>query len=341
MSAVSMIDRVFSQATVSPSIFSDTFLDFLYNIRTTISGDARPPVTRDGNIFIQMDAQINAGLASVTRSCNLDSTTEAWFVWLLRENHTLENIFKQAALGTPVTPTGLSVPNLAIAQAINKWYIPTATEACESLQGKSFDDVIDKFTQLIEGNWLKSEWLWIDWKKGIALFQWGGDKMTTEEYTAQQRKLLQDELARQWFSPRMAQTILSNFDCTKSKAKDDSASESVRALNRCFSNPIIGIEEFDLRPWFQAVEASRTTDERVYNVNALGTQQVLLESIMRTYTQSAMYQTPIIDTKSAIMNNLIELHLKLLFTAQAVEKRIDPMYANCMRTQSSIPCPRP
>lgn len=165
--------------------------------------------------------------------------------------------------------------------------------------------------------------------------------MTTEEYTAKQRKLLQDELARQGFSPRMAQTILSNFDCTKSKAKDDSATETIRAMDRCFSNPILGIEQFDLRPWIQAVEASRTTDERVYHVNALGSQQTLLESIMRTHTQSAMYQTPIIDSKSALMGNLIDLHLSLLFTADAVEKRIPIMYANCMRTQPSIPCPRP
>lgn len=157
MSAVSVIDRVFSQATVSPSIISDTFLDFLYNIRTTISGDARPPVTRDGNIFIQIDAQINSGLASVTRSCNLESTTEAGFVGLLRENHTLENIFKQAAMGTPTAPSGLSDKNLLIAKAINTGYIPTATEACETTQGKSFDEVITKLTQLVEGNGVKNE----------------------------------------------------------------------------------------------------------------------------------------------------------------------------------------
>ena len=39
--------------------------------------------------------------------------------------------------------------------------------------------------------------------------------MSTLEYTQIQRKLLQAEIVRQGFSPRMAQTILGNFDCFK------------------------------------------------------------------------------------------------------------------------------
>ena len=60
-------------------------------------------------------------------------------------------------MGTPTAPSGLSDKNLLIAKAINTGYIPTATVACESTQGKSFDEVLTRLTQTIEGNGIKNE----------------------------------------------------------------------------------------------------------------------------------------------------------------------------------------
>ncbi len=138
----------------------------------------------------------------------------------------------------------------------------------------------------------------------------------------------------------MAQTILGNFDCFKSKTQDDSAAEAIRARVACLSNPILGIETI-LLPWRQKVDIAKTTDERVDRVYGLSSQQKLLKDITRTYANISSKQTPAIDTKSALMSNLIDLHLSLLFTADAVEKRIPMMYANCMRAQPSVPCPKP
>ncbi len=47
------------------------FLDFSYNIKLAISGEARAPVTRDGLIFKQIEEKITAVLASMTNQCNL------------------------------------------------------------------------------------------------------------------------------------------------------------------------------------------------------------------------------------------------------------------------------
>jgi hypothetical protein len=153
MRTVEVIDRAFAQIP----IFSNTFLDFLYNIRTLTSGNARSAVFRDGATFAQIEQQIATGISSVTSSCNLDDATQAGFMALLQENRTLENIYKQAALGTPSEPTGLSDANIAVAKAINTGYIPTATEACESTQGKSFDEVMTKLTETIEFNGKSNE----------------------------------------------------------------------------------------------------------------------------------------------------------------------------------------
>ncbi len=116
MRTVEVIDRAFIQIPMFPNIF----LDFLYNIRTLTSGDARSPVFRDGAIFTQIEQQIATVISIVTSSCNLDDATQAGFTALLQENRTLENIYKQAALGTPSEPTGLSPSNIAVAKAINR-----------------------------------------------------------------------------------------------------------------------------------------------------------------------------------------------------------------------------
>ncbi len=52
-------------------------------------------------------------------------------------------------------------------------------------------------------------------------------------------------------------------------------------------------------------------------------------------------KTPAIETKSALMSNLIDIHLGLLSTSEVVEKRVPIMYANCMKAQPGVSCPKP
>lgn len=92
------------------------------------------------------------------------------FQLLLQENQTLENIYKQAALGTPSSNfMGLSSKNIIVANAINLAYIPPATEACKDPNGTQ--EPIAKILKSIEAIGTKSESALADWKKGIALFQ--------------------------------------------------------------------------------------------------------------------------------------------------------------------------
>ncbi len=123
----SVIDRAFLEIP----IFDNTFLDFAYNIRLAINGETRAPVIRDGMLFNQIERKIIAQLSAATSKCNLSDDVKSGFTSLLQENQALENIYKQAALGTPAVPTGLSPANLDIANAINKGYVPTATATCK------------------------------------------------------------------------------------------------------------------------------------------------------------------------------------------------------------------
>lgn len=99
-------------------------------------------------LFNQTEKKITAALAAATSKCNLSDEVKSGFMSLLQENQALENIYKQAALGTPAVPTGLSPANILVADAINKGYIPTATAACKDQNGTQ--DPIAKMTTAIE-----------------------------------------------------------------------------------------------------------------------------------------------------------------------------------------------
>jgi hypothetical protein len=98
---MSTIDRSF----IEVPIFDNTFLDFAYNIKLAINGETRAPVSRDGLLFNQIEKKITNALSTATSKCNLTDSISSGFTSLLQENQALENIFKQAALGTPANPT--------------------------------------------------------------------------------------------------------------------------------------------------------------------------------------------------------------------------------------------
>jgi hypothetical protein len=121
---MSIFDRAISQILLS----TNTFLDFRYNIEIAYRSEMRPPVVRDGQIWSSVETKITNAISTIaSRSCDISPTLKASLTSLLQANQTLANVYKQAALGIPVTPTGLSPSNMAIADAINTAYIPPAT----------------------------------------------------------------------------------------------------------------------------------------------------------------------------------------------------------------------
>ena len=55
-------------------------------------------MTRDAQLFVQVDKKINAAITSIANQCNLEGSVENGFIVLLQQNQSLENIYKQAAI---------------------------------------------------------------------------------------------------------------------------------------------------------------------------------------------------------------------------------------------------
>lgn len=115
----------------------------------------------------------------------------------------------------------------------------------------------------------------------------------------------------------------------------------MRAKTNCPINLISGLENVTLLPQRRAVDAAPTTDARVDRVNELDAKQTMLGDIMRTYGKLKIDTRTNIDIKSAIMSNLIDIHLGLLSTSEILQKRVPMMYKNCMKAQPGVPCPKP
>jgi hypothetical protein len=334
--SVSVLDGAF----LSTPSFDSSFLDFTYNIRTAVNGETRRAVSRDGMLFTQIERKIVGALSVASNQCNLSPSIKSWFTVLLQQNQALENIFKQAVLGTPNAPTNLSPENIMVADAINLEYIPTSTEACKDQTGTQ--EGIAKIQAKIEKEGFGSE-KWIqEWKKAIALFQWGWSKQSIEERTTLQRNLLQSELARQGFSPRAAGAMLANFDCVKKETQGDGSVEAmVKAKQKCISNPIKWLENITLFPLRKKVATAPDLTARINAVQELSDSEKIVKDIAITLNMIESLKTPAIDTKTALMSNLIDIHLWLISTTEAIQKRLPVMYSNCMKAQPGVPCPKP
>lgn len=331
--------EVIDKAFLEVPIFDNTFLDFQYNIKIAVNGETRAPVSRDGTLFTQTEKKITGAISNMANTCNLNDDIKWEFKTLLIENQALENIFKQAALGVPSNPIGLSEKNIELANAINANYNPTATEWCKDQNG--LEEGMAKIMKWIEKIWQKNDSALADWKKAIAMFQWGWSKKTIEERINDKRKQLQSQLSNLGQSVRMSDRIVKNFDCFKAKTTgDDSVAAAVRAKAQCMANPILGLENI-LTPFKKKVTNARTTDERVYHVNNVIKEDTVKRSVIAMDSLLRSRTTPEIETKSTMMLDLIDLHISLLFTAEAVEKRVPKMAKNCMKGQVSVACPTP
>ncbi len=139
------IDSAFSQVFS----FDNTFLDFLYTIKLSVNGESRSPVTRDGLIWNRVEQRITGAMTTSANQCGLDGAVRTGFQSLLSENSTLENIYKQAALGTVSTEfSGLSASGVLVAQSINTNYNPGATSECKDTTGTA--GPIAKITTALE-----------------------------------------------------------------------------------------------------------------------------------------------------------------------------------------------
>lgn len=90
--------KIVDRAFINAPIFDGSLLDFEFNILLAARSESRAPVTRDAQLFVQVDKKINAAITSIANQCNLEGSVENGFIVLLQQNQSLENIYKQAAI---------------------------------------------------------------------------------------------------------------------------------------------------------------------------------------------------------------------------------------------------
>lgn len=92
----------------------------------------------------------------------------------------------------------------------------------------------------------------------------------------------------------------------------------------------MGLETIVL-PWRKKVDAAKTTDSRVYQVNQLDAKKNTLTSIMQMESYLSTIRSPTADEKTLLITNLLDLHISLVTTTDLLEKRIPVMQRNCMK----------
>ena len=117
-------------------VFPDLATDFQYRIMLVVSGDARSPVMRQGEVWRTTETKIISTMKAVATKCALDTsytsgTLKSVLKGMLIRNKTLESYFKQVATGNPIVPEGTSVES-SLFEAIKLSYSPEMTLGCKN-----------------------------------------------------------------------------------------------------------------------------------------------------------------------------------------------------------------
>lgn len=161
--------------------------------------------------------------------------------------------------------------------------------------------------------------------------------MSIAEYTAYQRRLLATELSRQGLTANSRDAILSNFDCFKMYTQDHtSAADMLSARIRCTHNPILGINRL-FAPWVTAIGRSSTIHAYSSQYDTMRSRYHRTKDVAEMHAElNGLISPRESEVNIHTLDNLIDLHLSLMSTNEALEKRIRPMQNNCMKGQPGI-----
>lgn len=120
-------------------------------------------------MFASIEQRISNALGGVARTCTLDGAMRSEFQNLILQNTALENIFKQAVLGYPVAPSGLSDENLKVAEAINASYTPPMVAGCKT--NSNIEDLLTTIQKRMERNGKRNESALENWRIAIKLLR--------------------------------------------------------------------------------------------------------------------------------------------------------------------------
>lgn len=110
-----------------------------------------------------------------------------------------------------------------------------------------------------------------------------------------------------------------------------SAADMVRARVRCVQNPILGINRL-FAPWATAIARSSTIYEYTSYQESFYNRHYRTTDIAEKYAElNALISPRESEVNIHTVDNLIDLHISIMSTNEALEKRIRPMQNNCMK----------
>lgn len=129
-----VLNKIDAQESVSYNVVQD----FQYMVTLAANGESISPVMRDGEIFRQIEVQIQNSIRKGANTCTLDMDMGAGMSVktllgnLLQHNRSVEDYFKSAALGNPIPPSEMSPADANLYADLANNYSKAATTSCKN-----------------------------------------------------------------------------------------------------------------------------------------------------------------------------------------------------------------
>ena len=125
-----LLNKIDAQENVTYNVVQD----FEYMVTLAANGESISPVMRDGDIFRQIEVQIQNSLKKSVNTCTLDSdmgngvSPKSILSQLLQQNRRIEDYYKAVALGNPTPPTNMSPADSELYADLASNYSKDATQ---------------------------------------------------------------------------------------------------------------------------------------------------------------------------------------------------------------------
>ncbi len=334
-----LLNKIDAQENVSYNVVQD----FEYMVTLAANGESISPVMRDGDIFRQIEVQIQNSLKKSVNTCTLDSdmgngvSPKGILSQLLQQNRKIEDYYKSVALGNPTPPTNMNPADASLYADLAGYYSKEATKSCknqydwESLQSMFM-------TKLAQAGKKTSNGL-TNWKEAIDLF--AGRDTSSTKYKALQARVMTAELARQGVSMAAKDMMLSRLTCVQNKTQKDSTVEEIAKANfDCLKETkmILGTDAL-IQTLQKSVVKATNLDQYLAKTLAYSKTKDTYQDDMTQVWQNIttlLNQPGESDINTKTTTDLYALHVELVTINELFQKHIPLMQKACMKGNPAV-----
>lgn len=337
--------QFYDEVDIQSKLWNAIVIDFEYNIGVAFDGNARASVMSQWALIEAWEKKIQQAFEQAARTCNLGTVsdvfggidTRTYLKNALTRNRSVVHYYKSVVTWDLVVPEGIDDSDpLFLSIALN--YSPSATASCENEY--SFEKIGKDMMTSLDG--IKTGITkWLDWwKKAIALFQW--TDRDTDGYRELQKKLLTQELLRQWLSQSQISKLTTSLTCYQlGTTKESTVEERLKVRKNCMSDIVWpGWKELG-RALTQSYAKNPPRDTDGYLARRLQTQAlrtVAIDDISSLWSTLSSTLTSIDETEinEQILSDLVSIHMRLVDTNALLKKTIPTMQENCMKAGPTV-----